>query len=471
MISTQQVWENALIALQSDISKANFNTWFKNTHIESIGNGVVTIGVESEFIREWLLTKYHKTILKAVRKVFPDTRAVEYVVAKKKPENTTVVGGIGTSSFSSPHSALSSSSTTPVFSSPMNTGELPLRDLYINKDTNLNSRYTFDSFIIGSFNELAYSAAQAIIKKPGVYNPLFIYGETGLGKTHLIQAIGNEILSKHPGIKLYYTSSEKFTGELVSALQKNQPELFKQKYRKFDVFIMDDIQFLSGKDKTQEELFHLFNNLYDMNKQIIFSSDKHPNYIIGLEDRLKSRFSAGMIVDINKPDYESRVAIIKTKLKISGLGLAENSIEYIAQNIEGNIREIEGTLNTLICQAELKGGSLSFEEVKTAIKNSVKSRKQVSVQDVVYVVAQFYNLDHALVFDKTRRKEVVHTRQMAMYILREDFSISFPHIGRELGGRDHTTVIHSCVKVKESLEKDPVLVQELEQIRSMLQTY
>src|SRR3989344_5944219 len=318
MVNTQQAWENTLIEIQSNISKANFNTWFKNTHIENMTGGTVTIGVANEFIREWLNTKYHKIILKAIRDVLPETRAVEYIISKKKPEAQTIP-----------------SAHTDSLRETLQKNELPLKDLYVNRDTNLNPRYTFDTFIIGSFNELAYSATQAILKKPGVYNPLFVYGETGLGKTHLIQAIGNELITRHPNIKIYYTSSEKFTSELVQALQKNQADTFKNKYRKYDVLIMDDIQFVSGKDKTQDELFHLFNVLYDANKQIIFSSDKHPNYIIGLEERLKSRFSAGMVVDINKPEYESRIAILRAKARLMSFSISDTCIDYIAHTVEG----------------------------------------------------------------------------------------------------------------------------------------
>lgn len=461
MVNTQQAWDNALIDIQSEISKANFNTWFKNTHIEAVKGGLVIIGVESDFILEWLSTKYHKSILKALRSVLPETRSVEYVISKKKPSPTPIVQENPLTS------QIQKKETTSLAK------ELPLKEVYIDKETNLNPRYTFDSFIIGPFNELAYSAAQAIIKKPGVYNPLFIYGDTGLGKTHLIQAIGNELGNRYKNIKVYYTSSEKFTSDLVNAFQKNQSEIqkVKDRYKKYDVLIMDDIQFLSGREKTQEELFHLFNTLQNEQKQIIFSSDKHPNYIVGLEERLKSRFSAGMIVDVNRPEYESRLAIIKTKLKNLGFQMNDSSLDYVAQNVEGNVRELEGVVNTLMCQAELKESDLNLEEVKSVIKNSVRAKKHISIHDVVQVIAQFYETDHNLVYDKTRRKEIVRIRQIVMYILREDFNISFPHIGRELGGRDHTTVIHSCTKIKNELEESPLLVQELEQIRSMLQTY
>ena len=252
------------------------------------------------------------------------------------------------------------------------------------------------------------------------------------------------------------------------SLQRNRPNDFKQKYRKYDVLIMDDIQFITGKEKTQEELFHLFNELYEKNKQIVFSSDKHPNYIVGLEDRLKSRFGSGMIVDINTPDIESRIAILKAKIGESGITLADDVIEYVASSIEGNIRELEGSLNSILCHVQLKNKPLTLQEAKNLIKNNIKPKKNVSIKDVVKAVTNFYNIDEQSIYDKTRRKEIVHARQIVMFMLREDYNISYPMIGQKLGGKDHTTVIHSCMKVKNDLKLENDLLKEIEQIRIML---
>jgi chromosomal replication initiator protein len=447
MVDTNTLWEKALEDIEEVTSKANFNTWFKNSIIEKEDRGTVYIGVPNEFVKEWLFTKYHKVILKALRNTSEHVRAVEYVISKKNVDKR-------------PTTALSSNFT----------GELPLHQHYINKKSNLNPRYAFDSFVIGSFNELAYSAAQAIIHKPGVYNPLFIYGETGLGKTHLIQAIGNTLKENNPDLDIYYISSEKFTMDLVSALRNDRMDPFKEKYRKYDVFIMDDIQFLSGKDKTQEELFHLFNILYERNRQIIFSSDKHPNYILGLESRLKSRFSAGMIVDVSRPDFESKVAILSGKMKNLGYAVRDEIIEYIAQHVDGNIRELEGILNSLTVHMQLRNEEPTIANIQHLIKNNVKPKKNISIPEVVKIIAGFYNHSDELIYEKTRRKEIVRSRQITMFILRNDYSISYPHIGKELGGRDHTTVIHSCDKIKRVLEEDPDLSNEIEQIRAMLST-
>lgn len=448
-LDSKTLWENALASIEVSVSNANFATWFKDTFIVKIDDGVVVVGVPNTFVKDWLFNKYGKTILKTLRDQTDDVRAVEFVVANiEKARNQ---------------------KPKPIKRENRDGGELPLSDYYINKDDNLNPRYTFETFIIGSFNELAHAAAQAIIKQPGiVYNPLFIYGSTGHGKTHLIQAIGNKIKEQDKAKKVFYLTSEKFTSEYVAAVQQNKTLAFKEKYRKYDVLIMDDIQFLSDKDKTQEELFHLFNTLYDNNKQIVFSSDKHPSYIPGLEDRLKSRFNQGMIVDIPKPDTESRIAILNAKMAQNNIVLSNDILEYLAASIEGNIRELEGVINSIACQSQLKNRELNLNDVKDLIKNSAKPKKMVSIKDLIKIVADFYNINPDDICDKTRRKEVVRPRQVTMYILREDFNTSYPTIGEKLGGRDHTTVIHSCEKMKNDLKTDQLLNQQLSQIRAML---
>jgi chromosomal replication initiator protein len=349
------------------------------------------------------------------------------------------------------------------------TRELPLNEYYINKEDNLNPRYTFDTFIIGSFNELAFAASQAVIKNLGLaYNPLFIYGSTGHGKTHLIQAIGNYVKTNYPSKKVFYLTSEKFAVDYVNSMQANKVNLFKEKYRKYDVIIMDDIQFFSNKDKTQEELFHLFNTFYDNNKQIIFSSDKHPNLIPDIEARLKSRFGAGMIVDIPEPDNESRVAIIKAKLSINGIMISPELIDFLAKEIAGNIRDMEGIVNSIVCQMDLKRRELNLNELRELIKNNTKPKKMISYKEVVKIISDFYKIDEESIYEKTRRKEIIKPRQIIMYILREDFNISYPSIGDKMGGRDHTTVIHSCEKIKREIKSDNELIREIQQIRTMI---
>lgn len=448
MIDYNKLWESILAEVELTVSRANFNTWFKDTYIAKEEEGTVYLSVPNAFAKDWLYNKYHNTILKSLRNLSENVRALEYIISKDD----------GRRRGDDHRSQIQTINR-----------ELPLNDYYINKEDNLNPRYTFESFVVGPFNELAHAAAQAVIKKlGGTYNPLFIYGHTGHGKTHLIQAIGNQIKSSYPGKKVYYMTSERFAVEYINSVQAQRANQFKEKYRKYDVIIMDDIQFFSTTEKTQEELFHLFNNFYDNNKQIVFSSDKHPNYIPNLEERLKSRFAAGMIVDIPTPDQESRAQIIKAKALQNGFGLSQEITEYLAASIESNIRELEGILNSIICQSELKGRELSVLEVKNLLKNSLKPKKNVSVKEIIKTIADFYNIEEESIYDKTRRKEVVKPRQLIMYILREDYNISYPSIGEKLGGRDHTTVIHSCGKIKDELKINSVLAQELTQIRSMI---
>ena len=449
MIDAKELWKNCLVEIEVEVSKANFSTWFKNTSIIKEDSGTIFIGVPNEFVRDWLQNKYHKLITKTVANFFDTMRGVEYAITKIEgtPKDIQI-------------------QTNDSFTNK----ELPLKDLYINKEDNLNPRYKFDSFIVGPFNELAYSAAQNIVEKPGMnYNPFFVYGGTGLGKTHLLQAIGNAIKEKYQDKKVHYITLEKFATDLVNSFQagNNKANAFKEKYRKYDLLIIDDIQFIGKMEKTQEELFHTFNTFHENNKQIVFSSDKHPNFIPGLEDRLKSRFSAGMIVDISEPEYESRLAILKVKLREQGIILEDELVQYVAEAIQGNIRELEGSLNTIIAQLRLKNRAISVNEVKNLIKNNIKPKKNVAIKEIVKIVADFYNLEDTEIYEKTRRKEIVRARQVVMYLLREDFNISYPLIGQKLGGKDHTTVIHSHLKIKSDLKTDQSLVQDLENIRVM----
>lgn len=443
-----KMWQTALIEIQTGVSQANFSTWFKETNIIKEEGGVIYLGVPNSFTQEWLYKKFHNSILRILRQLNEHVRALEYIIIKDDSQKR----GDGSKKLMS----------TPTMS-------MPLQDFYINKEDNLNPRYTFENFVIGPFNELAHAAAQAVIGKPGmVYNPLFVYGSTGRGKTHLIQAVGNQIKKNYPNKKVFYLTSEKFGSEFFVAIQEGKVQSFKDRYRKYDVVIMDDVQFFSNKEKFQEELFHFFNTFHDTGRQLIFSSDRHPNVIPGLEDRLRGRFSVGMIVDIPEPDNESRMAIVKTKCAVHSISLPDEAIVLVTEAISDNIREIEGIINVIACQTQLRNRELTVNEVKSILKNSSKPKKTVMIKDIVKVVSEFYNIDEESIYNKTRRKEVVRPRQVIMFILREDFGVSFPSIGEKLGGRDHTTVIHSYEKVKEEIKTDTVLSQEINQLRSML---
>ncbi len=440
-----ELWEYILTQVELSISSANFNTWFKESFIVKIEDGIVYVGVPSQFFRDWYQKKFHQLLLKILRSVSYEYRNIEYVIVKdarkvREPKNK-----------------------------DRQTQELPLDEFYINKNDNLNPRYTFDTFVVGSFNELAFTAAQAIIKRPGImYNPFFIYGETGRGKTHLIQAIGNQYKKLYPNRKVFYLTSEKFAVDYTDSIQQGNGNRFKEKYRQYDLIIMDDVQFLSGKDKTAEELFHLFNALHDNNKQIIFSSDRSPSAIPDIADRVRGRLSSGMTIDIGEPDTESRIAIVRKKAASHGIILTDDVVEYVATSMTGSIRELEGVVNSLVCHAQVKGVSPDLAEVRQSLRSFSRPTKTVSVKHVVSKVAEFYGIDEDSIYEKTRRREVVRPRQVIMYILREDFNVSYPTIGTKLGGRDHTTVIHSCEKVKREVLEDTELAKEIQDVRGLL---
>jgi len=443
----RELWEYVLTQVELSISPANFNTWFRNSFIVKVGeDGVISIGVPSQFFKDWYLKKFHTLLLKIVRDVSYEFRNIEYLIVKddrrKAVKETKSVRGAM---------------------------ELPLDDFYINKSDNLNPRYTFDTFVIGSFNNLAYAAAQAALERPGItYNPLFIYGDTGRGKTHLIQAIGNQFKKQYPGRKVFYLTSEKFVVDYTDSVQAGTANRFKDKYRHYDLLIMDDIQFLSKKERSEEELFHLFNALHDTNKQIIFSSDRAPVAIPDIAERLKGRLASGMAVDIGEPDPESRMAIVRKKAASHGVMLSDAVVEYVATSMSGSIRELEGMVNSIICHAQVNGSAPDIAEVRQSLRSFTRPQKNISVKNVVDKVAAFYGIDEESIYEKTRRREVVRPRQVIMYILREDFSISYPTIGAKLGGRDHTTVIHSCEKIKREVIVDSELSKEIQSIRTLL---
>ncbi len=444
----EKLWEDVLAEIELNISPANFTTWFQNTNIANKDDGTIFINVPNTFAKEWLFNKYHKLITKTLRGIDPNIRSIEYIIL---PQNSTA--------------SQKNRETAPKESE----SQLEFNDLYINSDDNLNPRYTFNSFIIGSFNELAYAAAETVAKNLGAqYNPLFIYGGTGLGKTHLLQAIGNKIKETNSNAKIRYITSEKFTSDLIESIRNNSVYNFKEKYRQCNLLIVDDIQFFSDKQKTQEEFFHIFNSLYESNRQIVFSCDKPPKHIEGLEERLRSRFEGGMMVDVSKPDFESRLAILKSKLETKNFTLSNEIVEYIASVVKDSIRELEGALNLIIGEAKVKNREISIQEIKDILKKNIKPYKTVTINVIIKTIADFYNIEEKFIFGKTRKKEYVTPRQIAMYLLREDFNGSFPYIGKKFGGRDHTTVIYSYEKILNDLKKNERLNQEINQIRELL---
>ncbi|MFA7208680.1 MAG: chromosomal replication initiator protein DnaA [Parcubacteria group bacterium] len=454
-MTNEELWRAALGEIELSISKANFITWFKNTSILSNNDGRVIIGVPNGFAKEWLENKYNLYILKALRNIQPSIKEVSCAIGSEK-ENA----------FRENQVDAIIPPKRVVFEKP------PVeKSFQISQENNLNSKYIFENFIVGSSNELARAACYAVSQNLGrIYNPLFIYGGVGLGKTHLLQSIGNEILKKNPSKKVKYITSERFTNELIDSIRTQKINEFKEHYQKIDLLIIDDVQFLSGKEKTQEEFFHIFNYLYQLNKQIVLSSDRAPKAIPTLEERLRSRFEGGMIADVSKADFETRMAILSKKAVDEGLAISTTALDFIAQNITNNIRELEGALNRVIVSSQLTNREPTLDYVSALLSDIIASgkKKGITHKHIIDAVSSFYDIDTADLIMKNRKKEVVKPRQVAMYLMRTELQYSYPGIGEKLGGRDHTTAIHAYDKISKELESNKKLLEEVASIKEQL---
>lgn len=448
-MTKEELWKAVLGEMELSLSKANFTTWLKNTTAVANEENALVVSVPSGFIKEWLENKFNKQVLSSVQHFTPEIREVKYTVGNQLP-------------LLSSKRDLSQLLPDKIMDGKQ-AGE-------VNPHTNLNKRYTFDAFVVGSHNELAHAASLAVAKNPGkVYNPLFLYGGVGLGKTHLLQAVGNKVLEEDPQKKVLYIPSEKITVDIIESVRNKTVEELKQRYAKLDVLIIDDIQFIAGKEKTQEIIFSTFNELYGKNKQIIFSSDRPPKAIPALEERLRSRFEGGMIADVGLPDYETRLAILKMKSKQKDFELEEQIYTYIATSIQKNIRELEGALNKVIAVSQIYNKMLDIKEVKKLLVTYLNTPyKKTTPQLILKSVSDFYGISLQDLVKRSRKKEVVRPRQIAMYLLREETKSSFPEIGQKLGGRDHSTVIHAYEKLKNEEESDESTKQELVLIKERI---
>lgn len=456
-----ELWQAALGEIELSISKANFSTWFKNTTILSRENGKVVIGVPNGFAKEWLENKYNTYIFRALRNFQEDIKEISCVIYNSdqvsqnnevKKVDSIAQGAIAAKSVENPYAYV----PQPVASQPFNIQKA--------HENNINHRYTFENFIIGENNELARAACFAVSQNLGkVYNPLFIYGGVGLGKTHLLQSIGNEVLEKDPNKKIKYITSERFANELIDSIRNQTVNDFKATYSAIDLLIIDDVQFLAGKEKTQIEFFHIFNALYQINKQIVISSDRPPKAIATLEDRLRSRFEGGMIADIGQPDLETRMAILKTKAAEKNFYLDEEALRFIAENVKNNIRELEGALNRIVaaCEFNNKLPTLKFVQQTLSEIISAGKKKGVQLQNVIEAVSKYFNIPIKELVEKGRKKEVAYARQIAMYIMRAEMDASYPGIGNQFGGRDHTTAMHAYEKIKKDLETNEKVREDL----------
>ncbi len=456
-MNTAQLWQAALGELEILLSKPNFGTWFRETFIITSENNKVVVGVPNEFTKTYLERKYHTLILRAIRNVSSESvKEILYKVELREarraaPDDVfTSDGGTLSPSFSQNFSSQKGDPSHP---------------------SGLNPRYTFENFIVGKYCELAHAACRAVCDNPGnAYNPLFIYGGVGLGKTHLLQAVGHHIGQQHPEKRILFVTCEKFSNDYIQAVRSGRAKELKDTYRTVDVLIIDDVQFLSSKEGTQEEFFHTFNALHQTNRQLIISSDRPPKAIPAIEGRLLSRLEWGMIADINTPDIETRIAILDTKCKEKGVELSDEVINYIATMVHNNIRELEGALNRIIGYSQLNNAALSFEKVKQVLSSLTMSyaKKSITPKQIITIVSEFYNIDINDLIGESRKRDLAVPRQIIMYLMREEIKCSFPTIGHEIGGRDHTTAIHAYNKIRKDSDEIPKVKQDIDLIRQRI---
>jgi len=454
------LWQSVLGEIELSVSHAAFTTWFKNTELIDNSDGIVTIAVPNIFAKRQFEVKFNDQIKTVLEKNGSTPSRIAYVV--KTTGKKTVSREVTTAPQSSVDELLAPMPTQLRNSASNNSG------VAVDK-TGLNPRYTFDNFIVGSSNDLAYAACQAVAANPGTkYNPLFLYGGVGLGKTHLMQAVGNEIASNQPGSRILYINTETFTKDFIESMRFKKKGV-SDKYRNVDVLIVDDMQFIAGKEKTQEEFFHTFNILHQSNKQIIISSDKPPKSIPTLTERLRSRFEWGMTIDIQMPDFETRCAIVETKASLSGVELGRDTIEYLANNIKTNVRELEGALNQLLAYAEMRGVTPDTSTAEGLIGSAHHSRPQhITPKQVIDKTARHFQIETKEICSAKRDKHIVVPRQIAMYLLRSELHLSFPKIAGELGRKDHTTAIHSVEKIEKAIKLDFLIREQVAEIREKL---
>ena len=452
----QDLWKTVLGEIELQISRPNFLTWLKQSQLlqKNEKEGCVLVGLPNNFAKEWVKSRYHKLILGSLRNLDGSIKNVDYAVVNSLAS-----------------SALDRESAKKTRIANELDGQESLIELKLDPKTNLNPRYTLGSFIVSSSNELAYAAIQAVIKDVGKkYNPLFVYGGVGLGKTHLLEAAGNEIMSLYKRrVNVLYVTSEKFINDVVWGVRNKRMEDVKKRYRDVDVLIIDDVQFIGGKPTTEQEFFYTFNVLHENNKQIIMSSDRPPAAIPTLEERLRSRFEGGMIADISYPDYEMRLAVLKTKVHGRGWVVDEKILENIATRVQKNIRELEGVLNKVVFYEQVKNERIDSKKLDEIINETIRvSPKNITANDIVRVVADFFEIEPIELTNRSRKQGVVEPRQIAMYLLRDVLKLSYPHIGERLGKRDHTTAIHACGKITRDANQNPTLNQKIMLIKERL---
>lgn len=445
-MNAAQAWQSVLGHLQMEMPKASFETWVRDTHPVSYQDGLLTVAVRNAYARDWLENRLLSSITRLLAGLLETEVEVRFVVAGEYEADETEAA----EATSEPHSVAAASAPT--------------------RNPTLNPRYTFENFVVGANTRLAHAAALAVAEKPArAYNPLFLYGGVGLGKTHLLHAIGNACHAR--GLSVLYVSSEEFTNDLINAIRAHTTQAFREKYRSIDVLLIDDIQFIAGKESTQEEFFHTFNTLHSQDKQIIVSSDRPPKSLVTLEERLRSRFEWGLIADIQPPDFETRLAILRYKAERAGYDIPNDVMEMIARRVQSNIRELEGALNRIIAYAQLMGSPIHLRLAEMALADLLPQRHNIAPEKIIELVAREWQITVDAIRSRDRSQKVAEPRQVAMYLLRNKTDASLPQIGHILGGRDHTTVLYAIEKITDSIQQDSNLRRRVNNIELQMQHY
>lgn len=438
-MKAEQAWQAALGQLQMEMPKAAFDTWVRDAEYISYEDGSFVIGVQNAYARDWLQSRLSSTVTRLLTGIMNRTVEVHFIVWQKEAEELQIAD----------------------YEEPAETTG------YTTQNITLNAKYSFDNFVVGASNRLAHAASLAVAERPAfAYNPLFLYGGVGLGKTHLLQAIGNACTAQ--GLQVLYVSSEEFTNDLINAIRSHTTQAFREKYRRMDVLLVDDIQFIAGKESTQEEFFHTFNTLHGQDKQIVITSDRPPKALSTLEERLCSRFEWGLTADIQPPDFETRQAILRAKAERIGRTLPDDMLELIARRVQSNIRELEGALTRVAAFADLSGQPMTQQLVETALVDLLPRRNEVRAEDIMHKVADSFGVSMDSMLGRDRSRSVALPRQIAMFLMREEANISLPQIGEALGGRDHTTVMYGCEKISDLMERDDRLRRQVIDIKEQL---
>ena len=451
-MQAEQAWQAVVGQLQMEMPKATFDTWVRDATLLRYEQGTFTIGLQNAYARDWMETRLSATINRSLSGILNREANVNFIVTNSMMD-----------SVQEKHSEQGLGDSTRSFAG-MAEFETPV---HRPNNNTLAPKYTFDSFVVGNSNRLAHAACQAVAENPArAYNPLFLYGGVGLGKTHLLHAIGNKVTEQ--GKTVLYVSSEEFTNDLINAIRSHTTQAFREKYRLIDVLLIDDIQFISGKESTQEEFFHTFNTLHGQDKQIVISSDRPPKAMNTLEERLRSRFEWGLAADIQAPDYETRLAILRFKADRLGKFVPNDIMEMIARRMQSNIRELEGALTRLLAYSDLRGMPLSSELVQMALGDMITRQREVRPDRILDAVSRHYGIPLDRIMGRERSRQIAFPRQVAMYLMREEANISLPQIGEAMGGRDHTTVMYACSKIADLLERDHRIRRQVLDIRQEL---